>query len=401
MIKICVFGLGYVGLPIALNISKKFNTIGFDINKDRVNSLIKKIDTNKEFNKKDFNKLKLNFSHVLDKISDCTYYIICVPTPVNSKKKPDLTALNQTFNSLKNIIKKNDTVILESTVYPGVTKIFGEKIQRFTNLKMNKDFFLCYSPERINPGDHTKKLNNINKIFSTETNNKKKINEIKSIYKLISKNIIFSNKIAESETAKVIENIQRDLNIAFYNEVLMVCDKLKLNFNEVIKLASSKWNFLKFNPGLVGGHCLPVDPYYLSYISSKNKLKLKTTLAGRETNNYMEKFVLNKFNDHLISNNLNKNIKILIVGITYKYGVSDMRNSINYKIFKKIKKNYPQTMIYDPFVKLEHNLTNLKKLNQIDVFLFLTMGPKFQKIFSKLRSDQKRIIDPFNYYINK
>lgn len=197
----------------------------------------------------------------------------------------------------------------------------------------------------------------------------------------------------------MIENIQRDLNIAFYNEILMICDKLKLNFSEVIRLASTKWNFLKFNPGLVGGHCLPVDPYYLSYISKKNNLNLKTTLAGRDTNNLMKKFVLDKFKEYFKCNNLNHNSKILIIGITYKYGVSDMRNSINYEIFKKIKKQCPKTLSYDPFINVQDNLVKIPNLTKIDCFLFLSNGEKFKKIYSLLKTNKKKIIDPFKYYL--
>ena len=295
MINICIFGLGYVGLPLALSFSKKFNTVGFDINTKRISRLKKNIDDNNEFSPKDFKNKKIFFSSNINHIKKCNYYIICVPTPVKLNKKPDLSALKKSFSDLKNLIKKNDSVIVESTVYPGVTNMLGNYLEKNSKLKKNLDFYLCYSPERITPGDNTKKLQKIDKIFSTESDNKIKINELKNIYKLVSKKIIFSTSIAESEMAKVIENIQRDLNIALFNEVLMVCDRLNLNFNEVIKLASTKWNFIKFKPGLVGGHCLPVDPHYLSHIAKKNKVKLATTLAGRKTNSYMRDYVLNKF----------------------------------------------------------------------------------------------------------
>jgi UDP-N-acetyl-D-glucosamine/UDP-N-acetyl-D-galactosamine dehydrogenase len=398
MIKICVMGLGYVGLPLALNVSKNFKTVGFDINKKRIAQLKKHHDGNFEFKKKDFKNKNIEFTGKINKIDKCTYYIICVPTPIDQKNKPELSALIKAFNILKKVIKIDDTVVLESTVFPGVTNQFGNFLQKNTGLRTNKDFFICYSPERINPGDSTKKLNQIDKIFSTKIKDKKKINDIKKIYSLVSKKLIFTKKIQESEAAKVIENIQRDLNIAFYNEILMICDKLKLNFSEVIRLASTKWNFLKFNPGLVGGHCLPVDPYYLSYISKKNNLNLKTTLAGRETNNLMKKFVLDKFNEYFKDNFLSHKSKILIIGITYKYGVSDMRNSINYEIFRKIKKKCPKTLSYDPFINIQGNLVKIPDLTKIDVFLFLSNGEKFKKIYSLLKTNKKKIIDPFKYY---
>jgi UDP-N-acetyl-D-galactosamine dehydrogenase len=399
MINVCIIGLGYVGLPLALNISKKFKTTGFDINKKRITQLKKSHDYNFEFKKKDFINKYIKFTNKIKEISNCSYYIVCVPTPIDLKNKPDLSALKKTFSILKKIIKIGDTVILESTVYPGITDHFGFFLQNNTALIQNKDFFMCYSPERINPGDNTKKLNQIDKIFSTKINNTKKINEIKKIYSLVCKKLIFTKNIKESEAAKVIENIQRDLNIALYNEILMICDKLKLNFSEVIRLASTKWNFLKFNPGLVGGHCLPVDPYYLSYISKKNKLNLKTTLAGRETNNLMKKFVINYFTRYFKNNNLNDKSKILIVGITYKYGVSDMRNSMNYEIFKQIKKQCPRTLSYDPFIKIKDNLVNLPDIKKIDGFLFLSNGAKFKEIYSLLKDNKKKVIDPFKYYL--
>ena len=399
MIEICIIGLGYVGLPLALNISKKFKTIGFDINKKRIDNLKKKHDDNFEFEKKDFINKKIFFTSEIDNIRNCNYYIICVPTPIDKNNNPELSALKKTFNILKSVIKKKDTIILESTVYPGVTNQFSVFLEKNTKLKNNKDFFICYSPERINPGDNSKKLNQIDKIFSTEIINKEKIIEIKKIYSLVSKKLIFSKSIPESEAAKVIENIQRDLNIALFNEILMICDKLKLNFSEVIRLASTKWNFLKFNPGLVGGHCLPVDPYYLSYVSKKNNLNLKTTLAGRATNNLMKNYVLDKFKKHMKSNHFTNKSKILIIGITYKYGVSDMRNSLNFEIFKKIKTMYPKALSYDPFIEMKSNLTKAPNFKKIDAYLFLSKGVKFKKIYSSIIHGEKKIIDPFKYYL--
>jgi UDP-N-acetyl-D-glucosamine/UDP-N-acetyl-D-galactosamine dehydrogenase len=187
--------------------------------------------------------------------------------------------------------------------------------------------------------------------------------------------------------------------VALFNEILMICDKLKLNFTEVIKLAATKWNFLKFSPGLVGGHCLPVDPYYLSFISKKNNLNLITTLAGRKTNNSMKNFVLSKFNDYVKDINLSKKSKILVIGITYKYGVSDMRNSMNYQIFKNIKKIYPKTLSYDPFIKIKDNINKIKNLKEIDAFLFLSNGKKFKEVYSSIKFNKKKIIDPFRYYL--
>ena len=306
MLKICVLGLGYVGLPICIELSKTFKTIGFDVSKNRVNTLAKGKDINNEYNKKDLIKKNLKFSFKIQDARDCNFFIICVPTPIKKSKLPDLIYIEKSFNLISKIIKKNDIVVLESTVYPGVTEKFTKKLENKTNLINNKDINICYSPERINPGDKKKNLNNINKILAYEGNNKKIKIKLNNVYKKISKKIIFSKNIKEAETAKSIENIQRDLNIALFNEILIICNKLKLNFNEVIRLASTKWNFLKFNPGLVGGHCLPVDPYYLTHIANKNGYKSKVTLSGREINNFMKKYVIDLTNSTITKRQLPK-----------------------------------------------------------------------------------------------
>jgi len=269
MIKICVMGLGYVGLPVALGISSKFETLGFDISEKRIKELSEKYDSNKEYYKKDFIGKKITFSNKTKDLEGSNVYIICVPTPIKKNNLPDLSFIKKSISIISTYIKSKDIIVLESTVYPGVTEHFAKFLELKTGLKNNKDFYLCYSPERINPGDKTKKIKDINKIFAINTSNKSILLRIKKIYKLISKKIIFSKKIKEAETAKAIENTQRDLNIALFNEILILSQKINLDFKEIIKLAETKWNFIKYQPGLVGGHCLPVDPYYLSYIAKK------------------------------------------------------------------------------------------------------------------------------------
>ncbi len=403
MIKICIIGLGYVGLPVCLKISKKYKTIGFDINQNRINNLRKKIDTNKEYKKVDFNK-NIYFTSNVSKIKNCNFYIICVPTPITNKNIPDLTALEKSFDIISKILKKNDIVVLESTVYPGLTSKYSKFLEKKCNLIDNNDFFLCYSPERINPGDKRKNLAKINKVFAIKTNNKKIINVIKRVYKNLCKKLIISKFIEETETAKVIENIQRDVNIAIFNEILIICEKLNINFSEVIRLARTKWNFINFKPGLVGGHCLPVDPFYLSYIAKKKNLKTLTTLAGRETNNNMEKYVINLFKEFIKSKNIQqKNCRVLLVGLSYKYGVADIRNSINVKIYNKIKKINKKTYCFDPFVnnKVFKLKTNLRNINGFDVVIFLSKGKLYEKLYKKIFVTRPDIIlDPFYYYKN-
>lgn len=398
MLKICVLGLGYVGLPVALSISSKFETLGFDISKKRIKELSAKFDSNREYSRNDFNQKKIKFSNNAEDLRDYNIYIICVPTPIRNNNLPDLSYIKKSISILSAFIKSKDIIILESTVYPGVTEQFTKFLELKTGLKNNKHFFMCYSPERINPGDKTKKIKNISKIFAINTTDKKILTKIKKVYKLISKEIVFSKKIKEAETAKAMENTQRDLNIALFNEILILSQKMNLDFNEIIKLAATKWNFIKFQPGLVGGHCLPVDPYYLSYIARKNKFKTNTLLSGRSTNNKMKSYVINEILKCIKKNKLNNKVKILILGISYKYGVSDLRNSLGLKIFDKIKKKYKNTFFYDPFVNIKNKFTNIKKLKNFKLIIFLSSGKKYKPIFKKGVKNNLLILDPFNYF---
>ena len=402
MIKICIIGLGYVGLPICLKSSTKFQTVGFDTNSTRIKNLKNKFDQNNEYTKKDFINKKILFTDKIFDIKDCNFFIICVPTPVNKKNQPNLIPIKNSFNTISKILKVNDIIILESTVYPGVTSKFTKILEKKNKLVHNKDFFIGYSPERINPGDKENSLTNINKIIALNTTNKIVNNKVKIIYKNFCKKLIFTKYIKEAETAKAIENIQRDLNIAFFNEILMISDRLKLNFSEIIRLAKTKWNFMSFNPGLVGGHCLPVDPYYLSYIAQQNNFKSIVALAGRKTNNNMEEFIIKKFNQHIkLQNKKLKNLRVLVVGLTYKYGVSDMRNSLNYKIYNKIKSTVKKAYVYDPF-SAENNFVLTESgsnLFNFDVILLLSKGSLFQKLYRKIKLKKPQVIlDPFYYY---
>ena len=398
MLKVCVLGLGYVGLPVALNISSKFKTIGFDISLKRIRELKNKFDHNKEFKKINFIKKKIKFSNNKQDLADPNIYIICVPTPVKKDKLPDLSHIKNSISIISKYIKVGDVIILESTVYPGVTEKFTKFLEIKSGFKNNKDFYMCYSPERINPGDNSKNLKNINKIFAVNSNNKKVISRVKKVYKLISKELIFTKNISEAETAKAIENTQRDLNIALFNEILILSKKINLNFNEIIKLASTKWNFVKFKPGLVGGHCLPVDPYYLSYIAKKNKFRTNTLLSGRSTNNNMKNYVISEILKCIKKNRLKNKAKILVLGISYKYGVSDLRNSLGLEIFNSIKKKYKNTYFYDPFVNIKNKLTNIKKLKNFELIIFLSSGKKYKPIFKQSFKNNLLILDPFNYF---
>ena len=392
MINLCVIGLGYVGLPILINLSKKFKTIGYDINKQRIEDLKKGKDLFNEFKKKTLKKSKINFTNSINLIKKSNIFIITVPTPINKKKQPDLTHLKDVCNKLSKIIKKKDIIIFESTVYPGLTNDFCiPLIEKNNNFKEGVDFYVGYSPERVNPGDKIHSLKNINKILAYPHNYLKK--ELIKVYSLISKKIILSNNIRETETAKVIENIQRDVNIGLINEFYLVCKRLNLDFNNVINLASSKWNFIKFKPGLVGGHCLPVDPYYFSFISKKNKLNTKITLAGRTINNLMTTVVKKEITEKLKKIDPQKNKKILFCGLTYKKNVADLRNSLGLKIFQSLKKNNKKIRGYDPLlnnlISKKNNLViSLKEFKSFDIYVLVTNHSIISRNLKKLNKNK-------------
>ncbi len=396
----CVIGLGYVGLPIFLRLQKKFQCIGYDIKKRRVNELNFKKDINGEFSQKElYLKNKSLFTSDLKKISERNFYIITVPTPIYQNKKPNLEPLINAIKMISKFIKKDDIIFIESTVYPGVTLKLGKIIQKKNNIIINKDFWVGYSPERINPGDKDKTVDKIKKIVSFENCPKKIINKILSVYKTISRKLVLSSSIKEAEMSKVIENIQRDINIAFMNEIMMISEKLNINFYNVKKLAETKWNFMKYDPGLVGGHCLPVDPYYLYDIAKKNNFSANFILTGRNVNNSMKKFVLNKVNKKIKDNQIKK---ILVAGISFKKNVSDFRNSIALEIFKnlKAKKNLYVDAV-DPLIqsigKLKIKKLHNINLNHYELIIYLVNHDVLNQKFSNLKKDKHNILDIFNY----
>jgi UDP-N-acetyl-D-galactosamine dehydrogenase len=401
----CVIGLGYVGLPIFLRLQKKFKTVGFDNNHSRIQELNKTIDRNKEFKKKELllkNKSVVTCSY--EEIKNCNFYIVAVPTPIYKNKNPNISSLKLVSENLSSVLKKGDIVFYESTVYPGITEFLAKNIlSKKSKLKLGFDFYVGYSPERINPGDKIHTIEKISKIVSLDSNRKQIINKVYKVYTLLTKKIIFTKKIKEAETAKVIENTQRDLNIALMNEILVFCEKLNLDFHLVKKLASTKWNFLNFNPGLVGGHCLPVDPYYLSFIANKHGLKLKTILAGRETNNFMSKYIVGYLKKEL--KKINKNIfnaKILLVGLTYKENVSDIRNSLALDIYRHLKKNNKKIIGIDYNVsdidRVKYKIEKKFDKKKYDAVVFLVNDKKYKDIYNKLKNSNSIIMDIFNFY---
>jgi UDP-N-acetyl-D-galactosamine dehydrogenase len=392
-----VIGLGYVGLPIYLSLQKKINTVGFDIDKKKILNLKKKVDTNNQFKKINFFfHKKKNLSSNFLQLKKCNFFIVTVPTPIFENKKPDLRPLINATKIIGKIIKNGDIIVYESTVYPGVTKsICVPLIEKISKLKNKINFNVAYSPERINPGDKKHSINKIIKIIALENYKIKK--EVKFIYKKLTSKLFFTNKIEEAETSKVFENIQRDVNISLMNELYIICQKLNLNYENVIKIAKTKWNFLNFNPGLVGGHCLPVDPYYLSYIAKKNKINTKLIIAGRETNDSMQNILYKKIISYLKNNKIKYNDKLLICGLTYKPEVADLRNSLAYKIFTKIKKKFKNSSGLDPLIHsseakkffLLNKITNFKNYKAI---IFITKHKILYKTYKKLILNKKNKI---------
>ena len=330
--KICIIGLGYVGLPLAVEFSKKFSVIGYDIDKKKIENLKKGIDTTKELDKTELIHLrKINLTNNDNELKEANFFIITVPTPIFKNKKPNLLFLKASSKIVSKNLCKGDFVVYESTTFPGCTEnICIPILQKHSKLKLNRDFYCGYSPERINPGDKKHKLNKIIKVVSGSNQFATKI--ISNIYQNITKEKIFTAKsIKTAEASKVIENIQRDINIALMNELSVIFSKLKIDFTEVLNASKTKWNFLDFKPGLVGGHCIGVDPYYLADLAIKNKINPKIILSGRETNDQMSDYVVEN-----IKSRIDKKAKILLIGLSFKEDVSDYRNSQSIKIIQKL-----------------------------------------------------------------
>ena len=337
--KIAIIGLGYVGLPLAVEFGKKFNVIGYDINNDRLNNLKNFNDYTKEINKKDFKEAKfLEFTNNFEDLKICNIFIITVPTPVDKANQPNLNFLKIASINVGKILKKNDIIIYESTVYPGATEEFCVPLLcEHSSLSYNKDFFCGYSPERINPGDKVNTLTTVPKI--TSGSNKQTATFIDQLYKIIIKAGTFKvSSIKVAEAAKVIENSQRDLNIAFVNELSVIFDRLNLDTLEVLKAAGSKWNFLPFRPGMVGGHCIGVDPYYLTYKAEEVGYNPQVILAGRRLNDNMARYATRNLIKIMVKNKVNLSRCLVgILGITFKENCPDIRNSKVFDILKELQ----------------------------------------------------------------
>lgn len=406
--KICVVGLGYVGLPLSLSFSEIYNVIGYDSSKRRISELKKYYDRNGEFSKKDFKKkMSLIFTDNKDDIKNCNIYIITVPTPVKKNKEPDLKPLLNASKVVGKNLSKNDIVIYESTVYPGCTE---EKcvpvLEKNSQLIFNKDFFCGYSPERINPGDKSRKLSDIIKV--TSGSNKATSLKVDSLYKKIIKaGTYLTESIKIAEASKIIENVQRDVNISLMNELAIIFNKMEIDTKSVLEASSTKWNFLNFKPGLVGGHCIGVDPYYLAYKSKELNYTPKVILSGRKVNNKMGKHITDSIIKLLIKKNLNpENCTALILGVTFKENCSDIRNSRVFNLYKSLVNNNIQVQLYDPHAINEevfktHKLNLISKIKiKYDVVILAVAHQEFLKMnllnFKKINGiiyDVKSVLD--------
>lgn len=326
--KLAVIGLGYVGLPIALEFAKKLSVIGFDISAERIAMMKNGKDPSNELEKSAFDGCDIEFTNERDVLREAYFFIVAVPTPVDEHNIPDLLAVQKASETVGNVIKKGDYVVFESTVYPGCTEEDCLPIiEKISGLKNVVDFKLGYSPERINPGDKEHTLSSIIKVVSGC--DKESVDVIAKVYELVvNAGVYKASSIKVAEAAKVIENTQRDLNIALMNELSIIFDKMDINTYEVLEAAGTKWNFLKFQPGLVGGHCIGVDPYYLTYKSKELGYDSQVILAGRAINDGMAGYVAKKVLQHIIQYNGDvKNARVLVMGATFKENVSDIRNS--------------------------------------------------------------------------
>jgi UDP-N-acetyl-D-glucosamine/UDP-N-acetyl-D-galactosamine dehydrogenase len=411
--KIALIGLGYVGLPLAAAFAHKYQVVGFDINAKRVDELNSGLDSTNELSTEQLKEVigaTLNLTTSLDDVASCNIFIVTVPTPVTSSKSPDLTPVIKASESVASILKKGDTVVYESTVYPGVTEeVCVPILEEKSGLNFNRDFFVGYSPERINPGDKKHTITKITKVVSGST--PETLRSLSELYgSIIEAGIYEAPTIKTAEAAKVIENTQRDINIAFINELSIIFSKMGIDTIEVLKAAGTKWNFLNFFPGLVGGHCIGVDPYYLAYKSQELGYTPEMILAGRRINDHMPTFIVNQIVKHLLSQNKNiKEASALILGATFKENCPDLRNSKVVDVFQELKEFGFKADVFDPEVdpqtfEKEYGFQKLSTLskNQYDVVILAVAHDCFKDLNPKeLIKEGGVVFDVKGFYKDK
>lgn len=409
--KIAIIGLGYVGLPLARLFATKFNVVGFDINQNRINELNKGIDATLEIENevlkavlKDTNSKTIGLfcTNDLKEIELCNYYIVTVPTPVDKHNKPDLTPLYKASETVAKVLKKGDIVIYESTVYPGVTEDECVPVlEKISGLKFNVDFFAGYSPERINPGD---KEHTVEKILKVTAGSTPEIGiKVDDLYKsVITAGTHLAPTIKVAEAAKVIENSQRDINIAFVNELAKIFNLLEIDTKAVLEAAGTKWNFLPFKPGLVGGHCIGVDPYYLAQIAQEKGYHPEIILAGRRLNDSMGEYVASQVIKHMIKKGVVVNgASILMLGITFKENCPDVRNTKIVDVISSLKEYGVNVTIFDPLANPQEvaheyglEITNNAPSEKFDTIILGVAHKEFETLnLSKLRKEKSVLYD--------
>jgi len=412
-IKIGVIGLGYVGLPVSVAFSKKFEVIGYDINQDRVDLLNNFIDNTLEISSKKLEQALNNNLTITPKISDlksCNIYIVTVPTPINNDKTPDLTALLSATRLVGEILSKGDIVVYESTVYPGCTEEECVPIlENSSQLKYNKDFYCGYSPERINPGDKHHTIEKIVKVTSGSTD--EVANKIDKMYSsIIEAGTYKASSIKVAEAAKVIENSQRDINIAFVNELAKIFSIMGIDTNDVLDAAQTKWNFLNFRPGLVGGHCIGVDPYYLANKAQKLGYNPEIILAGRKVNDDMGIFVANEVVSLLKKEQQSfKDSKVLIMGVTFKENCPDYRNTRVINIINRFQESGLEPDVFDPWIEddsfeKEYKVSVSKEMpnNKYDAIILAVGHDSFKEIdLRKHKKNSNCIIYDIKGFLHK
>ena len=412
--KIAIIGLGYVGLPLARLFATKYSVVGFDINSDRISELMSGVDSTLEIDNQtlksvligeDSDEIGLFCTNQLDKIKDCNYYIVTVPTPVDKNNRPILTPLVKASETVGNVLKKGDVVIYESTVYPGCTEEDCVPVlEKISGLKFNEDFYAGYSPERINPGD---KEHTVEKILKVTSGSTPKIGlKVDSLYKsVITAGTHLAPTIKVAEAAKVIENSQRDINIAFVNELAKIFNLMDINTHDVLEAAGTKWNFLPFKPGLVGGHCIGVDPYYLAQKAQEFGYNPEIILAGRRMNDSMGEYVASEVVKLMIKKDIKiKGANILVLGITFKENCPDVRNTKVVDMIAALKEYGVTITIYDPWantdeVKQEYDLVSVKELpnEKFDAVVLTVSHNEFKLIdFASLKKENSIIYDVKN-----
>ena len=408
-IKIGIVGLGYVGLPLAVEFCKKYETVGFDINAHRIAELNKGVDITKEIESEVLqtaltsDKSKLVLSNDISSISSCNFYIITVPTPITKFKTPDLSPLLQASKMVGKLLKKGDVVVYESTVYPGCTEEECVPVlEQNSHLKFNVDFFCGYSPERINPGDKKNKLTSITKVVSGS--NEQTADLVNDVYaSIIQAGTFKASSIKVAEASKAIENAQRDVNISFMNELALIFDKMNIDTNEVLDAASTKWNFLKFAPGLVGGHCIDVDPYYLLHKSQQLGYNPQVILSGRTVNDSMGRFVASKTIKLMIQHGIKiVDSKVLILGFTFKENCPDIRNTKIIDVINELNDFGITVDVYDPHaikeeVLREYGLSLLSDFPDMKQYQGIVLAVAHQEFkemdFSFVKNQQTILFD--------